>query len=153
MANAGKQFIAKLRPDHPDPIHVTTVYYGIAKHAPVQIKVKVVKSGKSSSILRAKMVQEGRKVLASDMFFGNLEKEQGVELSEEIRLRLALPVMPFRRDREPSTTDITIKRFAKYMTWWYDHDAQQRAMETDSPVSIGWSEFHDKRPLDVFSIL
>eukprot|EP01117_Protostelium_nocturnum_P007519 TRINITY_DN2693_c0_g1_i1.p1 TRINITY_DN2693_c0_g1~~TRINITY_DN2693_c0_g1_i1.p1 ORF type:complete len:334 (+),score=98.09 TRINITY_DN2693_c0_g1_i1:432-1433(+) len=153
VANACIHFQNAQNSELKDPIHVTTIYFSVSKIGPVRIQVQVIKKGKSSTILHSKMFQGDKTILQSDLIFGNLSKEKGASFPIEIRNKNAAHIMPFRRDREPSPTNLDVQKFVKHMNWWYDHDAQQKGSESYDALSLGWSEFKDKRPLDVLSLL
>jgi acyl-CoA thioesterase len=62
---------------HPDPFTVTAHYLSPPTHAPVDVEVEVLRSGRAHSTAMARMLQEGRERVRILANYGDLTKAQG----------------------------------------------------------------------------
>jgi acyl-CoA thioesterase len=81
---------------HPDPFTVTAHYLSPPAHAPVDVEVEVLRSGRAHSTAMARMLQEGRERVRILANYGDLSAASGPTVVQ------AAPPLALRPDELPS---------------------------------------------------
>lgn len=134
---------------HPDPVSVTTHYLrpGIASH-PFEVKVDVLRSGRTLSTARATLIQNNKTCLEVLAVFGDLSQNPGIDATLEIPAPTAIhPDKCEQRSGELQGIDLPIlDRLDTRL---------QPVRNTGKPSAEinGWIRFLDGREPDVNALL
>jgi acyl-CoA thioesterase len=135
---------------HPDPFTVTAHYLTPVQHAPIDVDVEVIRSGRAHSTAMARMLQDGRERVRVLANYGDHTKSQGPTiiqaepppmppLDETPRNRLDVPMpnglVVAIRDR------FEIRPHPDTLGW-------ARGQRTGRAEVGGWLRFADGRPID-----
>jgi acyl-CoA thioesterase len=134
--------------DHPDPVSVTTHYLrpGIALQ-PFEVKVDILRSGRTLSTARATMIQNGKTCLEVLSVFGDLAKNSGLDSTIKIPAPNILSPDDCEQ-RSAGTQGIDLPILNRL-------DTRLQAMNTcEEPKAEinGWIRFLDGRDPDVNSL-
>jgi len=142
---------AKLAPQHPDPLTITTHYLrpGITD-APCVVQAETVRTGRSQSTLRARLVQEGKARIEVLATLADLAAGPAADSAADVKLTLPPPSgMPAPEDcpmrsAEQQGVDLPLlDRVAIRL-----HPEQALAGAAGAAVVSGYIGFTDQRPPD-----
>jgi len=153
VANAGVTYLKEKNPNTTDPIHITAHFYGVAKLGKVEIAIEPAKMGKRMVNLRGKILQNGREIVECHVIYGNLQKEQGVSIPQEVSMNHAITIEPLDINRTPDTLNSTVHRYSEVTDWWVDHSLLENYKSKKQALSLGWTRFKDERPMDPLSLI
>lgn len=144
----GARALAAVLP-HPDPMTVTAYYLARPASGPVRCEVEVLRVGKGTSTGMVRMVQGGETMIQLIGTYTDLDRIRGVNHCE-----VPIPAMPdFAACIDtPVADNVPLrKQLVQRMT-----PANVRALEGTPDGSarwLGWTEFADGGPIDVFGLL
>ncbi|HEV7678611.1 MAG TPA: thioesterase family protein [Candidatus Dormibacteraeota bacterium] len=139
---------------HPDPFTVTAHYLSPPQHAPIDVEVEVIRSGRAHSTAMARMLQDGRERVRILANYGDHSQSQGPTIVQG-----EPPAMPPPDECPPTPVngpmpngliaairDRIEVRPAPGTMGWADGSRSGRG------ELGGWARFADGRPLDTHAL-
>jgi acyl-CoA thioesterase len=136
---------------HPDPFTVTAHYYRPPQHAPVDIAVERIRSGRAHSSAMARMLQDERELVRVLANYGDHSQSHGPTV-----VQAEPPPMPPPDECEPAPRggpmpNGLVAAIRERIEWRVAPNTVGwlRGQRTGHAVTGGWVRFADGRPADV----
>ena len=140
---------------HPDPFTVTAHYLSPPAHAPIEVEVEVLRSGRAHSTAMARMLQDGRERVRILANYGDLAQATGPTIVQAEpppmpppdQCPVAPPPAPMPNQLVAAIRDRIDWRPAPHTAGWLLHGERTGRAEIG-----GWVRFVDGRPFDTHSL-